>query len=76
MRNPVRREFAEGHMVGNHSFTHPELARVSPLRMEVELNVTEKLLELITGRHPRLFRPPYHSDAALDETPTAQVIAQ
>jgi len=71
----VRREFAEGHMVGNHSFTHPELARVSPLRMEVELNVTEKLLELITGRHPRLFRPPYHSDAALDETPTAQVIA-
>jgi len=72
----VRREFAEGHTVGNHTFTHPDLARVSPLRMEVELNVTEKLLEWITGRHPRLFRPPYHSDQALDEAPTAQVIAR
>jgi len=72
----VRREFAEGHTIGNHTFTHPDLARVSPLRMEVELNVTEKLLELITGRHPRLFRPPFHSDAALDEVPNAQVIAR
>jgi len=72
----VRREFAEGHTVGNHTFTHPELWRVSPLRMEVELNVTEKLLEWITGRHPRLFRPPYHSDQALDEAPNAQVIAR
>jgi len=72
----VRREFAEGHTVGNHTFTHPDLARVSPLRMEVELNVTEKLLEWITGRHPRLFRPPYHSDQALDEAPNAQVIAR
>ena len=72
----VRREFAEGHTVGNHTFTHPELARVSPLRMEVELNVTEKLLEWITGRHPRLFRPPYHSDQTLDEAPSAQVIAR
>jgi len=72
----VRREFAEGHTVGNHTFTHPDLTRVSPLRMEVELNVTEKLLELITGHHPRLFRPPYYSDAALDDAPTAQVIAR
>src|SRR6266852_1702156 len=72
----VRREFAEGHTVGNHTFTHPDLARVSPLRMEVELNVTEKLLEWITGRHPRLFRPPYHSDQSLDEAPNAQVIAR
>jgi len=72
----VRREFAEGHTVGNHTFTHPDLSRVSPLRMEVELNVTEKLLEWITGRHPRLFRPPYHSDQALDEAPNAQVIAR
>jgi cellulose synthase/poly-beta-1,6-N-acetylglucosamine synthase-like glycosyltransferase/peptidoglycan/xylan/chitin deacetylase (PgdA/CDA1 family)/spore germination protein YaaH len=72
----VRRELLEGHTVGNHTFTHPDLARVSPLRMEVELNVTEKLLEWITGRHPRLFRPPYHSDQTLDEAPNAQVIAR
>src|SRR5262249_34447113 len=72
----VRREFEEGHTVGNHTFTHPDLSRVSPLRMDVELNVTERLLEWITGRHPRLFRPPYHSDQALDEAGNAQVIAR
>lgn len=72
----VRREFGEGHAVGNHSFTHPDLSRVSPLRMEVELNVTERLLEWILGRQPRLFRPPYHSDEALDEALNAQVIAR
>jgi len=72
----VRREFAEGHVMGNHTFTHPDLSRVSPLRMEVELNVTERLLEWVTGRQPRLFRPPYHSDEALDEAPQAQVIAR
>ena len=72
----VRREFNEGHTVGNHSFTHPDLARVSPLRLEVELNVTERLLEWILGREPKLFRPPYHSDEALDEAQNAQVIAR
>jgi cellulose synthase/poly-beta-1,6-N-acetylglucosamine synthase-like glycosyltransferase/spore germination protein YaaH/peptidoglycan/xylan/chitin deacetylase (PgdA/CDA1 family) len=72
----VRREIAEGHAIGNHSYTHPDLSRVSPLRMELELNVTERLLEWITGRQPRLFRPPYHSDEALDEAANAQVIAR
>jgi cellulose synthase/poly-beta-1,6-N-acetylglucosamine synthase-like glycosyltransferase len=72
----VRREFAEGHVIGNHTFTHPDLSRSSPLRLEVELNVNERLLEWITGRQPRLFRPPYHSDEALDEAPQAQVIAR
>jgi len=72
----VRREFAEGHLIGNHTFTHPDLSRVSPLRFEVELKVTEKLLEWITGRQPRLFRPPYHSDETLDDPANAQVIAR
>ncbi|MFL5407156.1 MAG: glycosyltransferase [Myxococcales bacterium] len=72
----VRREFAEGHVIGNHTFTHPDLSRVSPLRFEVELKVTEKLLEWITGRQPKLFRPPYHSDESLDDPVNAQVISR
>ncbi len=72
----VRRAVQEGHVVGNHSFTHPVLARVSPLRMDLELNVTERLLEWLTGARPRLFRPPYHSDESLDEAPNAAVIAR
>ncbi len=72
----VKREFDEGHTVGNHTYTHPDLSRVSPLRMEMELNVNERLLEWITGREPKLFRPPYHSDEALDETAQAAIIAR
>jgi len=71
----VRREIQEGHVVGNHSFTHPNLSRVSPLRVDLELNTTERLLEWLTGARPRLFRPPYHSDESLDEGPNAAVIA-
>jgi cellulose synthase/poly-beta-1,6-N-acetylglucosamine synthase-like glycosyltransferase/peptidoglycan/xylan/chitin deacetylase (PgdA/CDA1 family)/spore germination protein YaaH len=72
----VRRELEAGHMVGNHTYMHPDLARVSPLRFDLEVNVTERLLEWVTGTHPRLFRPPYHSDEALDEAANAQVIAR
>ncbi len=72
----VRREVQEGHIVGNHSFTHPDLARVSPLRMDLELNVSERLLEWLTGARPRLFRPPYHSDESLDEAQNAAVVAR
>jgi peptidoglycan-N-acetylglucosamine deacetylase len=71
----VRRILDEGHLIGNHSTTHPDLSRVSPLRLELELNVTERLLEWVSGERPRLFRPPFHSDQALDEEGNAQVIA-
>ncbi|HET9595473.1 MAG TPA: glycosyltransferase [Anaeromyxobacteraceae bacterium] len=72
----VRREIREGHVVGNHSFTHPNLSLVSPLRFDLELNTTERLLEWLTSSRPRLFRPPYHSDASLDEAPYAAVVAR
>jgi cellulose synthase/poly-beta-1,6-N-acetylglucosamine synthase-like glycosyltransferase/peptidoglycan/xylan/chitin deacetylase (PgdA/CDA1 family) len=71
----VRREVAEGHLVGNHTTTHPDLARASALRLELELRVTDRLLEWVSGTRPRLFRPPYHSDESLDEAPNARVIA-
>ncbi len=71
----VRRMLAEGHLIGNHTTYHPDLARVSPLRLELELNVTERLLEWVSGARPRLFRPPFHSDQSLDEAANAGVIA-
>ncbi len=53
----TRRVFAEGHAVGNHSYSHPsstsEAAAVS------ELERTAELIEQCTGHAPELFRPPY-----------------
>jgi peptidoglycan-N-acetylglucosamine deacetylase len=59
----VRRIVNEGHEVGVHTYTHPNLALVSDERVRLELNATQRLLETITGRSTILFRPPYNADS-------------
>ncbi|MBV9930887.1 MAG: glycosyltransferase [Alphaproteobacteria bacterium] len=53
----------EGHELGNHSYTHPNMALLSPRGVRLELNATERLVEAYTGRGMRLFRAPYFGDA-------------
>ncbi|HEY1630266.1 MAG TPA: polysaccharide deacetylase family protein [Rhizomicrobium sp.] len=59
----VQREIDEGHEVGNHTFTHPNLADIPPEAVTLELNATQRLFQALTGRSLRLFRPPYLGDA-------------
>ena len=59
---------AEGHDIGNHTYTHPNIADVSEKRSTLELNATERLLESRIGRRSLLFRPPYAEDVE-PETP-------
>lgn len=59
----VRRIIAEGHEVGVHTYTHPDMAAVSADRALLELNATQRLLEKIAGRSTLLFRPPYNADS-------------
>ncbi len=59
----VRRIYDEGHEIGNHTFTHPNLAEVSPERTELELNATRRIIESLTGHTTLLFRPPYNADS-------------
>ena len=59
----VQRILAEGHEIGNHTFTHPNLADTPDTAVELELNATQRLFEALTGRSMRLFRPPYLGDA-------------
>lgn len=58
----VRRMVAEGHEVGVHTYTHPNLARVSEERALLEFNATQRLIEKTTDRSTLLFRPPYKAD--------------
>ena len=60
--NLVRREYREGNEVGNHTFTHPDFEQVTKERLQVELNLTELLLESSLGHKTTLFRPPYGID--------------
>ena len=62
-RQLVRREYQEGHEVGNHTFTHPNIAQIPSSQLELELNTTQRLLESILSRSTILFRPPYNVDA-------------
>jgi poly-beta-1,6 N-acetyl-D-glucosamine synthase len=59
----VQRMYDEGHEVGNHSFTHPNLGDCSAGRTRLELVATQRSVEAILGRSTRLFRPPYNADA-------------
>lgn len=59
----VVREVDEGHNVGNHTWTHPNIGEVPVAETAVELSATQRLFETITGRSMRLFRPPYFGDA-------------
>jgi len=59
----VQRTLREGHEVGNHTYTHPNLADTPLAAVRLELNATQLLFEALTGRSMRLLRPPYLGDA-------------
>lgn len=59
----MRRIVDEGSEIGNHSYTHPNMALASPRGIGVELNATQRLIQAYTGRGTRLFRAPYFGDA-------------
>lgn len=59
----LKREYAEGHTIGNHTYSHPNIAAESEERTQLELNTTQRLIEHDIGRSTRLFRPPYNADS-------------
>lgn len=59
----VKRIVAEGHDIGNHSYTHPNLGELPGKVTDLELNATQRLIESLTGHSTTLFRAPYFGDA-------------
>lgn len=55
----VRRIHEAGHIVGNHTWTHPRLMFSSPARIREELSTTNAALEDILGERIEYFRPPH-----------------
>ncbi len=55
----VRRIAEAGHLIGNHSWSHPNLAITAASHVREELSRTRKALEQITGAPVRFFRPPF-----------------
>jgi cellulose synthase/poly-beta-1,6-N-acetylglucosamine synthase-like glycosyltransferase/spore germination protein YaaH/peptidoglycan/xylan/chitin deacetylase (PgdA/CDA1 family) len=59
----VKREVKLGMVVGSHTYTHPNIAALPKPETDLELNATQRLFAVVTGKSFRLFRPPYFGDA-------------
>lgn len=57
--NIVRREVAEGHVVGSHTFSHHPLVNLGAAEVEQEISKGDDALYSAIGKRPQLFRPPY-----------------
>lgn len=58
----IQREYNEGHEIGNHTYTHPNIEKISASQLRLELDANERLLEGIIQKKSLLFRPPYSED--------------
>ena len=59
----LQREYAEGHEIGNHTYTHPNMALQGERRDRIEIDATASLIETVLNRRTAFFRPPYFGDA-------------
>ena len=59
----LQRIYRDGYEIGNHTFTHSNLAKMSGQRAELEMKLTRLLIESVTGRSTVLFRAPYNADS-------------
>ncbi|MCL4765160.1 MAG: glycosyltransferase [Hyphomicrobiaceae bacterium] len=58
----LRAIHADGHDIGNHTFTHPNLTEIPAAQLDMELNATQRVLESKLGVRTALFRPPFVKD--------------
>ncbi len=62
----LQRVYREGHEIGNHTFTHPDISEISTGQLDLQLNLTERLFASKLGVNPVYFRPPYSIDQEPD----------
>jgi peptidoglycan/xylan/chitin deacetylase (PgdA/CDA1 family) len=55
----LRREVAEHHEIGNHTYDHADLVRLSDRGIRREISRTQKIVHRATGWWPTVMRPPY-----------------
>ena len=72
----MKRVVREGHEIGNHSYTHPDISEISPRQLDLEVKLTERLFASKLGIQPLYFRPPYDIDEEPDTDDQAAPVAQ
>ena len=62
----MQRVFREGHEIGNHTWSHPDISDISPRQLDLEVKLTGRLFASKLGVQPLYFRPPYDIDEEPD----------
>ena len=72
----VRRMSEEGHLIGNHTYSHIDIARTNYEKSREEIIKTSLLIEEATGRKPVYIRPPFGdiTERLLEETKMGVVL--
>src|SRR6201994_72663 len=70
----LKRVYREGHEIGNHTFTHPDISEISERSVDLQLSLTERLFAAKLGVQPVYFRPPYSIDQEPDTNDQAAPI--
>jgi peptidoglycan/xylan/chitin deacetylase (PgdA/CDA1 family) len=60
----LKRAFREGHEIANHSWSHPNLGKMSDEAVRREVQKTDDAIVAAIGKRPTLLRPPYGSITA------------
>ncbi len=55
----ARSILSKGHSIQNHSWSHPNLAKASEIKVKSELERTQQVIKEVTGVKPTKVRPPY-----------------
>jgi len=51
--------YRDGHEIGNHTYSHPDLSSLPDWRLQLELSLNRLIIESQIGHSTRLFRPPF-----------------
>lgn len=57
----LKRQYNEGHEIGNHTFTHINVSKKGYNDIYNEINKTQQSIKNVIGEEPKLFRPPYRA---------------
>lgn len=66
-----RRVLAAGHLIGNHTFTHPFLPGLSAEKVDGEFDASNRVFQSVDNTQPQLFRPPFGAYNAVVKSASA-----
>jgi len=72
----MQRIYREGHEIGNHTYTHPDISEISQRQLDLEVKLTERLFASKLGIQPLYFRPPYDIDEEPDTDDQSAPVVQ